>query len=241
MTNGETHGAGRITVVLGSLAVHALVGALLLAIDRHPAPPAPHDPLTIEVVDPPPLLFAPANPVSTASSGGGAPASRVVATRASRVRPRWNPASPRSDADPRGAITFETGGDPSGGGSTGDGAGGGRGRGAGIGFGDGGAIAPGPPPPPPPPAPPPPKLSRARPARLIFPSRQRDVEDGVLFVMQVTVDSDGFVAGAHLLRGFGGRRDEVAAEQIWRFRYDPARDDDGRPIRSVVEQRFLVE
>lgn len=59
--------------------------------------------------------------------------------------------------------------------------------------------------------------------------------------MRVTVDADGFVAGATLVRGFGGRRDEVASAQIWRFRYDPARDDDGRPVRSVLEQRFLVQ
>lgn len=67
------------------------------------------------------------------------------------------------------------------------------------------------------------------------------MEDGALFVMQVTVDAEGFVAGARLMRGFGGRRDEIASEQIWRFRYDPARDDDGRAIRSVIEQRFLVQ
>lgn len=133
--------------------------------------------------------------------------------------------------DPRGAISFDTG--------EGAGAGGGRGNGRGIGFGDGGSIAP-------PPAaqlvvPPAPRASKARPARLIFPSRQRDVDDGELFVMSVIVDRDGYVAGARLIRGFGGHRDDVASDQIWRFRYDPALDDDGRPIQSTVEQRFLVQ
>lgn len=140
--------------------------------------------------------------------------------------------------DPRGAITFEVGSEGAGDGTeTGTGVGAGRG----IGFGDGVAIAqPGETPVPPPPPPPPP-VSKARPPRLIFPSRQRDVEDGQLFVMRVTVDRDGYVAGARLVRGFGGRRDEVAQDQIWRFRYDPALDDDGRPIAATIEQRFLVQ
>jgi hypothetical protein len=161
--------------------------------------------------------------------------------RAGTVAPRANPTAATSDAfdDPRGAITFD---DPRTGDDAGLGSGGsggtGNGRGSGIGFGDGGGISAGAPPPPPPPAP---KLSKARPARLIFPSRQRDVDDGELYVMRVTVDADGFVAGATLVRGFGGRRDEVASAQIWRFRYDPARDDDGTPVRSVLEQRFLVQ
>jgi len=41
-------------------------------------------------------------------------------------------------------------------------------------------------------------------------------------------------------RGFGGRRDEVAAQMIWRFRYAPALDAEGGPIRATLDQRFLV-
>ncbi len=180
-------------------------------------------------------------------------ASREATARSiSRPSLRTDPAAATTDAfdDPRGAITFEeppTLGqgtlDPDGaaGGSgslDGLGAGRGNGRGTGIGFGDGGGVTGAAPPPPPPPAP---KVSKARPARLMFPSRQRDVDDGELYVMRVTVDADGFVAGATLVRGFGGRRDDIASAQIWRFRYDPARDDNGQPVRSVVEQRFLVQ
>ena len=54
------------------------------------------------------------------------------------------------------------------------------------------------------------------------------------------VDDDGFVAGAKIVRGFGGRRDVVASQMIWHFRYAPALDDAGRPIRSTLDQRFLV-
>ncbi len=219
-------------VVVGTLAVHALVGALLLAIDRHPASPPPRASLSIEVVDPPPA------PMTKAAAGEGGSASTPRATAASRT-PRARPAQRKAstDVDPRGAITFERGS-----GSGGEGEGTGAGRGAGIGFGTvGGDLAFEPLDLTPPPAPSPPKAAKTRPARLVFPSRQREVDEGELFVMQVTVDSDGLVSGARLVRGFGGPRDEVAQNQIWRFRYDPALDDEGRPIRSVVEQRFLVQ
>ncbi len=229
----------RCLVVLGTLAVHAVVGALLLVIDRHPAPSPERPSLSIEVVESPSAQVAVLAP-SRDAGGSPAPARSAVVSRAPRAEraraPRWNPEAAQSDADPRGAITFDRGG-----GGEGDGTGTGTGRGGGIGFGTGGGIAPELPPLTLPPAPPPPKVSKARPARLIFPSRQREVDDGELFVMRVTVDADGYVAGARLVRGFGGRRDEVAQNQIWRFRYDPAHDDDGEPIQSVVEQRFLVQ
>ena len=221
----------------GSLAVHAIAAMLLLTVDRTPHE-APRAPVSIGLVEVAPPSTAPTTTPVTATPGprGGSSASKkvLVASRARRAGSKS--AEPRSDGDPRGAITFDNGaGDPAG---TGTGTGTGRGTGAGIGFGDGGAISQ-------PPttlvAPAPPPASKARPARLIFPSRQREVDDGELFVMKVTVDKDGFVAGARLVRGFGGRRDEVASDQIWRFRYDPALDDDGKPIVSTVEQRFLVQ
>lgn len=223
-------------MVLGTFAVHALVGALLLAIDRHPSPSPTRPSLSIEVVDPPPEPAAKLETPSREAGGSSSPGRSAVASRAPRARAaRWNPAAAQSDADPRGAITFDRGG------GDGEGTGSGGGHGAGIGFGTGGTFAPELPSLTPPPAPPPPKVSKARPARLIFPSRQREVDDGELFVMRVTVDADGYVTGAKLVRGFGGRRDEVAQNQVWRFRYDPALDDDGRAIESVVEQRFLVQ
>jgi hypothetical protein len=36
------------------------------------------------------------------------------------------------------------------------------------------------------------------------------------------------------------RREQDAAAAVWRFRYDPARDDAGRPIASTVEQAFVL-
>jgi hypothetical protein len=127
----------------------------------------------------------------------------------------------------------------------GGGGGGGRGGGDGDGGGDGGGHGHGhglgseirelgdvPRPPPPP--------SLARPARLLSPTRERDVVEDKLFVAVVTVDEDGDVVGAHLVRTDPGPRGELASSAIWRFHYDPARDDLGRPIRSTFEQPFQI-
>ena len=32
----------------------------------------------------------------------------------------------------------------------------------------------------------------------------------------------------------------LASQMIWRFRYAPALDAEGRPIRATLDQRFLV-
>lgn len=69
-------------------------------------------------------------------------------------------------------------------------------------------------------------------------SRQVTIEEAELYVARLEVPDDGFVVGAHLARGFGGKRDDVALAAVFRFRYDPARDDDGRAVRSTVEQHF---
>ncbi len=224
-------------IVVGSLAVHALAAVLLLTIDRspHEALRSPH---SIGLVEIAPLPTSTTPPVTATPGPEGGSRTVVVASRARQSRAPaaiTKATAERDDGDPRGAISFDLGGD---GESSGTGMGTGTGRGRGIGFGDGGVISP-------PPStlvvPAPPPASKARPARLIFPSRQREVDDGELFVMKVTVDRDGYVAGAKLVRGFGGRRDEVASDQIWRFRYEPALDDGGHPIVSTVEQRFLVQ
>jgi len=114
----------------------------------------------------------------------------------------------------------------------------GTGRGTGFGFGDGGGIAtraavPLAPEPPPP--------SRARPARLIHPSRDREVEDDDdLFVARVTVDEDGDVVAVHMMTTHPGARGDQAASAIWTFRYAPALDDAGAPVRATFEQPFQI-
>lgn len=235
----------------GSLAVHALLGALLFAWTTRARQVQPRPAGTaIEIVDiasvaPTTMPAADSASATRATTGSSAGARDAMPAR-SAAAPARNAAARRARTsgaaleDPRGRITFDTG-ETGGGGEPGTGSGAGGSAGRGLGFGDGAAIAAQHDELAPPPPPPPPKISKARPARLIFPSRQREVEDAQLFVMKVTVDRDGYVSGARLVRGFGGRRDEVAQDQIWRFRYDPARDDDGRPIASTLEQRFLVQ
>jgi hypothetical protein len=93
--------------------------------------------------------------------------------------------------------------------------------------------------PPAPPAPPPP--SKARPAKLLWPTRDREVDDdSYLFVARVTVDTDGSVVGARMINTHPDSRGERAANAIWQFRYSPALDDHGVPIRSTFEQPFQV-
>lgn len=218
--------------LLGSVAVHAVVAWLAFHGEHEGAPRARPDAQgatsMIELVEVAPVEVA---LVPQAASGSSPARARVTSTRSRAV-------------DPRGTITIDHDARPGRGDvdstRTGTGAGiGGSGTGTGIGFGDGGSVQR-----PqllvPPPAPRGDPPSRARPARLIYPTRQREVEDAELFIARVIVDDDGYVAGARLVRGFGGRRDEVASQMIWKFRYAPALDDGGRPTQSTLEQRFLV-
>lgn len=90
------------------------------------------------------------------------------------------------------------------------------------------------------PLPPAPAPSRARPPRLIYPSRESPTDNGDPFLARVTIDRDGYVVGAHLLRGWDRPRSDQASSLIWRFRYAPALDDNGNTIRATIEQPFLV-
>ncbi len=214
--------------VIGSVVVHAVLGWLVLHGDREGTPTAPATKTAvISVVEPVEIELLPETAGGAPRGAPAAPAARATSTRSRAVR-----------TDPRGEIRVERG-DDRGGGLGGGGGQGGRGTGTGIGFGDGGSIAR-----PhllaPPPAPRGDPPSKARPAKLIYPTRHRDVDDAELFIVRVIVDDEGYVAGAKLVRGFGGRRDEVASQMIWQFRYAPALDDLGQPVRSTLEQRFLV-
>jgi hypothetical protein len=128
-------------------------------------------------------------------------------------------------------------------GNAGDGDGGGRGgghgrgigRGVGAGLGDRASVGEALPT-----VPAAPKASKARPAKLIYPTRERTASEGELYSARVIIDSEGYVVGAKLLHS-AGPKDADAANMIFRFRYAPALDDDGHPIKSTVEQPFLVQ
>jgi hypothetical protein len=86
-----------------------------------------------------------------------------------------------------------------------------------------------------------PRPSQARPPHLIYPRRNRDVDESRLFVARLTIDTDGFVVGAQLVGGRGERGADRAANAVWRFRYRPALDSAGRPVTVTIDQRFLVD
>lgn len=258
---------------LGSIAVHAVLGVLLLQVGHRTS--APQGTVTIELV---PTSQRDDRAVSAGSNSAGplgsgdaqrsggplemqrsAPAARravVAASHAAPVStPRAVPASSATREDPfeLGELVVEPGAieavndldgvrgagpDSTAGGDAGsDGAGGGGGRGRGgrgkrtIEPRDAVVM---------PVALPAAPVSKARPAILVFPSRQTAVEDAALYIAEVIVDDEGFVVGSKLARGFGGPRDVQAGAQVWRFRYSPALDDSGRPIRSTVQQKFAV-
>jgi hypothetical protein len=204
-----------------SIAVH--VALIALAMPRPPSaiidppPGAPDsrgsaDPMRVIDVT---MLDVP-HPQARTHGGGGGGGGHHVATTSHRA---WDDLAISTDSDGIGI---------------GEGHGG---HGRGIGLGDGASIGDAPRDLP---APPRPAVSRARPARLLSPSRQAEVDDSELFGARITVDVDGDVAAAYMTRVHPGSREDTAESAIWRFRYDPARDFEGNPVRSTFEQTFAV-
>jgi hypothetical protein len=217
--------------------MHGGIAAVLIALaidEPAPSPRPASAPVAVEVVDR--IAVAP-----TVQPSGGTPASspspaaapaRIAA--AAKAAPRRSPTSVRELI---GATVIDAG--DAGGGASGGTGRGGFGGGTGIGIGDGPGVAVVRELPLPPPPPPPPKVSKARPARLIYPARSRDAGEEEMFHARVIVDRDGYVVGARI-RATGRPGEDLAAQAIWRFRYEPALDDEGRAIQSTVDQPFLV-
>lgn len=216
-----------VRAVLLSLAIHVLVVVALWPTPRTPAPPVEvarvevpaRDDIVVEVLE--------LDDVRQGGGGGG----HAAPTRAARSAVRAAP-----DAWQQVSIGMEVPG------ANGSGASGsGSGRGIGIGTGNGVRVPDDVPAPPPPPSVPEVRVRKARPAKLIHPSRDREVEDEAdLFVARVTVDTDGDVVGARMVKTRPGARGDQAANAIWTFRYLPALDDDGRPITSTFDQQFQI-
>ena len=213
----------RLAPSIGSIAFHAVVLVAMLRMAQAPDPPYASRP-TFELVDvavEPPAL---ATPIATRPSSG--PAGGHAARRSARPTTSQEPTSPWGDV----TIGEDTGN------GVGRGTGNGFGTGTGIGFGEGGGVQkirelP---------AVPAPFVSKARPATLIHPSREMEVDEAELFTARVTVDESGDVVGAHMMRSHPGSRGETASSMIWQFRYSPALDDDGAPVRSTFVQTFAV-
>ena len=212
----------RWTAPIVSVAVHAAL--ILIAIRAGNtetsfelpamAPIAPR-PMEVTMID---VIADAPKPASSGGGGGGHPHHGARAGA---------PTNPWHD------LTVSA--EQSGGGGGGTGAGG-FGTGSGIGFGNGGGVhsigAL--------PAVPAPFVSKARPAKLLHPTRQTEVDDDELFEAKITVDTTGDVVGAHMIRTHPGSHGEVASSMIWQFRYSPALDDDGSPVTSTFVQTFAV-
>jgi hypothetical protein len=236
----------RSAALVGSIAIHVVLGALLLAsrsrevaVDKRATP-------ALEIVQADHAMLVDIVEQQANAGGGGSPTK--PAERVARVEPRREiPVKRISSTENRGSVSDALGsmavesrdaGGDGGDGGDGGGQGGGHGRGIGrgVGLGDGRVVTEQPHVA----TPVAPKASKARPAKLIYPKREGDASEGKLFVARITVDAEGYVVGANLLKGDGPYAGQ-AGGLIFRFRYLPALDDDGRPIRSTFDQQFLVQ
>jgi len=222
--------------VIASIAIHVIA---LIALWPHDHRPSAHVPTaTVARIEPTRVDVPREIVVEIVDDGGGG--GQTGGTQARAVR-----AAPRRAADAWQSVSIAMDAPMTAGAGNGAGDGGGTGHGTGWGLGDGnGSGVRVPDDVPAPPAPPPveaPRVSKARPAKLIYPTRDREVEDEAdLFVARITVDTDGDVIGAHMLKTRPGARGDQAANAIWSFRYLPALDDDGRAITSTFEQPFQI-
>lgn len=217
--------------VLVSLAVHAALIAWLARDRRDERLVTWHVPTlpAFEHVETPTLVELIEQPAVAGGGGGGG-------AQARDVRPVIRAPIRSSDAWEQIDVRMDAGGTAGSGHGIGTGDGTGTGKGIGLGAGGGVRVAQDVPAPPPPPA-----ISKARPAKLVWPNRDEEVDDAAnLFVAKVTVDAEGFVVGARMTEARSGAKAERAADAIWTFRYAPALDDDGRPIKSTFEQSFQV-
>ena len=226
---------------VGSVAIHAALIVVALRSGRGASeePQAPEQP-AVEMID---VSVAPAvAPIDEEADGGGGGGAHAALAlpEASRIPDRARARDVTGDVEP-GTITGIDNGTGTGNGigngtgnGTGNGIGNGVGNGIGNGIGDARArlreL----------PAPPPPPVSKARPAKLIHPTREMEVDEAELFAAKVTVDETGDVVGARMTQSHPGSRGEVASSMIWQFRYTPALDDDGVPVRSTFVQTFAV-
>lgn len=252
VTAGAPAPRDRLASAMCVIGLHALLGlALLRGFEVRP-PERGHDPLRIidlPVVEAVPPYEPPAVPErDDGASEGDAPAPASDATApeppASRPLPR---VKPRARALPSRPVAMQAqtavpvaeaaGGVDTGGGDaaqTGGGSGsgaGGAGSGDGAGYGGGAAIG-----------------ARQRGGRLVNADYPRAARlagaEGTVFV-RFTVGADGRARGCAVTRSSGNAELDATTCRLIerRFRYDPARDAEGRPVTDVIvgRQRWWLE
>jgi hypothetical protein len=191
----------------------------------------------VEVVRPPELVVT-----APRGGGGGGDGGKVAMATPRRAAGARRPAMRAAGLGPiqTEGRSAGRGGGSGGGVGTGVGSGVGDGIGAGAGLGEEApraamrrAVVRDDARPPPP--------SKARPPRLIWPKQERAEVAERLFAAVLTIDEEGYVVGVKLTRGTTARESGKAASAVWRFRYDPALDDAGRPVKARLEQKFMLE
>lgn len=235
------------SALAGSLGIHGALAVAIVVLVAHDPPERDGrhaGGVAIEVVNapvapvptpggapPPPPTAAPRTPRQARTVAARAAGPPTFATETT-VRIEDPSASGGEDASGEGAA---------GEGASGEGAAGrGGGHGGGIGLGDADGIAsaadvaalPLPAPPI--------KRSLARPPRLIWPTRDGPLVESELYVARLTIDVDGLVDAVRLVRRSREPHDNQAENAVWGFRYSPALDDDGRPVRATIEQPFML-
>jgi len=232
------HGSGDDGVVrwqpyFGSVAIHALlIGVALRANAPQESEPTPEQP-AVELIDV--SMESPPAAIDDDNDGGGGGHTAMALPEESRSKLRANDRGELVEAGVLTGIDTGTGIGNGIGNGNGDGIGDGTGRGNGLGarLDPGAALHALP-------APPAPPVSKARPAKLIHPTREMEIDEAELFAAKVTVDETGDVVGARMTRSHPGSRGDTASSMIWQFRYSPALDDDGIPVKSTFVQTFAV-
>jgi len=235
--------------IVGSLIVHGVLVAAGVLLRPGGESPAAEPRLEMIEVEPAIVSGEPEAPGGeTAGEEAGGPAAGPLEAGPTRLRARA-PERARPEVeelevvregdlvDARSRASRRAGPGPGGPAGIGSGAGG-DGRGAGRGAGHGratGSARPG-------------RShrpavvrSRARPPRLVYPTRDREERPGEVFIVQLTINEKGYVVGVRLKQGVNRDRDEKALNAVWRFHYAPALDRDGRPVQAQIVQRFMVE
>jgi len=212
--------SGRVLVALGVIVAHAVLIALLLVGGSLPIPEEVRERLT--VFDVPPL--APPPPIALEPAGAAAPPAERAEPLPLPAPPPILPvpAAPAPPVAAEGAALRAGASDSAGPGSGAGGEGVGRGGGgAGDGTGGGGFAT----------------RAEYRSGRIVdrdFPREARRLRAEGTVIAAFTIEPDGRATGCAILRSSGnGALDATTCRLIEeRFRFEPARDRAGRPIRD---------
>jgi TonB family protein len=60
-------------------------------------------------------------------------------------------------------------------------------------------------------------------------------------LLRIRVGTDGSVREAHVLQGAGKEVDDLALDAISKAKFNPARQQDGTPVESVINHRVVVK